>query len=92
MWLGIFATMTRTKLIPLSRVRPKLEIDTVKESKQFGERRAFDVLFPARTFYVLKTSLPACPYTTLIFLQIAPESLPKTGFPSARTHKRKEGC
>lgn len=40
-----------TRLIPLSRVKPQLEIDTVEESKKFGERRAFDVLMEAQRYW-----------------------------------------
>ena len=39
------------KLLSLSKVRPKLEMDTVKEAKKFGDRRAFDVLFQAQRFW-----------------------------------------
>ena len=42
--------MATEKLIPMSRVAPRgEEIDSVKESKQFGGRRAFDVLMQAQT-------------------------------------------
>ena len=42
--------MAREKLIPMSRVAPRCEeIDSVKESKQFGGRRAFDVLMQAQS-------------------------------------------
>ena len=42
--------MAIEKLIPMSRVAPRgEEIDSVKEAKQFGNRRAFDVLMQAQT-------------------------------------------
>jgi hypothetical protein len=40
--------MAELKLIPLSKVRPVEELDSVKEQKQFGERRAFNVLLEAQ--------------------------------------------
>ena len=40
--------MAELKLIPLSKVRPVEELDSVKEQKQFGERRAFNVLMEAQ--------------------------------------------
>lgn len=40
------------RLIPLSRVRPKkVEMDTVAESKQWGDRRAFDILMEAQRYW-----------------------------------------
>ena len=41
----------RTKLIPLSRVKPEEKIDSVAESKKLGERRAFDVLMEAQRYW-----------------------------------------
>ena len=35
----------------MSRVGPKLEMDTVKEAKKFGNRRAFDVLMEAQQYW-----------------------------------------
>lgn len=35
----------------MSHVRPKYEPDTIKESKQFGSRRAFDVLMEAMQYW-----------------------------------------
>ena len=35
----------------MSRVRPKYEPDTIKESKRFGNRRAFDVLMEAQQYW-----------------------------------------
>lgn len=40
--------MTKNRLIPLSKVRPTVEMDTVAASKQWGERRAFSVLMEAQ--------------------------------------------
>ncbi len=40
--------MTTLKLIPLSKVLPADEMDSVKEQKQFGDRRAFGVLMEAQ--------------------------------------------
>lgn len=39
------------RLLPLSRVRPKSEMDTVAESKRFGDRRAFDILMEAQRYW-----------------------------------------
>lgn len=40
------------RLIPLSRVRPKkVKMDTVAESKQWGDRRAFDILMEAQRYW-----------------------------------------
>lgn len=40
------------RLIPLSRVRPKkVKMDTVAESKQWGYRRAFDILMEAQRYW-----------------------------------------
>lgn len=36
------------KLIPLSRITEKNELDSIKAQKQFGDRRAFDVLMEAQ--------------------------------------------
>lgn len=40
--------MATLKLIPLSKVLPADEMDSVKEQKQFGDRRAFGVLMEAQ--------------------------------------------
>lgn len=40
--------MTKNRLIPLSKVRPTVEMDTVAASKQWGGRRAFSVLMEAQ--------------------------------------------
>lgn len=41
--------MAIEKLIPLSRVTPRDEMDSIKEQKQYAGRRAFDVLMQAQT-------------------------------------------
>lgn len=41
----------QAKLIPLSRVRGKVELDTIKHSKHSGNRRAFDVLMEAQSYW-----------------------------------------
>lgn len=38
-------------LMSMKRVRPQVEIDSVKESHQFGNRRAFDVLMEAQQYW-----------------------------------------
>ena len=43
--------MPEEKLIPLSKIRPKSEIDSVKIAKALGERRAFDVLYQAQQYW-----------------------------------------
>jgi len=43
--------MAEERLIPLSRIRPDTEMDTVANSKQFGERRAFSVLMEAQQYW-----------------------------------------
>ena len=43
--------MKEEKLMSMSRVGPKLEMDTVKEAKKFGNRRAFDVLMEAQQYW-----------------------------------------
>lgn len=40
--------MAKRKLIPLSRIREAQEMDSVAVSKQFGDRRAFDILLEAQ--------------------------------------------
>lgn len=40
--------MTKNRLIPLSKVRPTVEMDTIAASKQWGGRRAFSVLMEAQ--------------------------------------------
>lgn len=40
--------MTQERLIPLSRIRERQEMDSVAVSKQFGDRRAFDLLLEAQ--------------------------------------------
>lgn len=40
--------MTQERLIPLSRIRERQEMDSVAFSKQFGDRRAFDLLLEAQ--------------------------------------------
>ena len=39
------------KLLSLNKVRPTKKIDSVKESKQWGKRRAFDVLLQAQQYW-----------------------------------------
>ena len=40
------------RLIPLSRVRPRsVEMDSVAQSKQWGDRRAFDILMEAQHYW-----------------------------------------
>ena len=39
------------KLHSMSRVRPKIEMDSVKEAKKFGNRRAFDVLMMGQHYW-----------------------------------------
>lgn len=43
--------MAKEKLFSMSRVRPQLEMDTVKEAKKFGNRRAFQVLMEAQQYW-----------------------------------------
>lgn len=39
------------KLLSLNKVRPTKKIDSIKESKQWGKRRAFDVLLQAQQYW-----------------------------------------
>lgn len=43
--------MAEEKLFSMKKVRPVLEMDTVKEAKKFGNRRAFHVLMEAQQFW-----------------------------------------
>ena len=43
--------MAKERINRLSRVRPEMEMDTVAESKRFGDRRAFDVLMEAQHYW-----------------------------------------
>lgn len=43
--------MSEERLIPLSRIRPTREMDTVAISKQWGDRRAFSVLMEAQQYW-----------------------------------------
>ena len=43
--------MAEEKLFSMRRVRPMLEMDTIKEAKKFGDRRAFHVLFEAQQYW-----------------------------------------
>lgn len=43
--------MAKEKLFSMKKVRPQLEMDTVKEAKKFGTRRAFDVLMEAQQYW-----------------------------------------
>jgi hypothetical protein len=39
------------KLFSMSKVRPLVKMDSVQEAKEFGNRRAFDVLMEAQTYW-----------------------------------------
>ena len=39
------------KLFSMKKVRPMVEMDTIKEAKKFGDRRAFDVLLQAQRYW-----------------------------------------
>lgn len=39
------------RLVSLSKVRPNIEMDTVAEAKQWGDRRAFDVLMEVQQYW-----------------------------------------
>lgn len=43
--------MAEERLIPLSRIKPSDEMDTIKVSRQFEGRRAFDVLMEAQHYW-----------------------------------------
>ncbi len=43
--------MAEEKLLSMKRVRPVLEMDTIKEAKKFGDRRAFHVLMEAQQYW-----------------------------------------
>lgn len=43
--------MEEEKLLSMSKVRPVMEMDTIKEAKKFGDRRAFHVLMEAQQFW-----------------------------------------
>lgn len=43
--------MAEERLIPLSRIRPDLNMDSVSASKEHGDRRAFDVLMEAQQYW-----------------------------------------
>ena len=43
--------MAEEKLLSMSKVRPMMEMDTIKEAKKFGDRRAFHVLMEAQQFW-----------------------------------------
>lgn len=43
--------MAEERLIPLSRIKPSDEMDTLKVSKQYADRRAFDVLMEAQHYW-----------------------------------------
>lgn len=43
--------MSEEKIMRLSRVKPQMEMDSVKLSKMNGDRRAFDVLFEAQQYW-----------------------------------------
>ena len=44
--------MAREVLLSMKQVRPNTDcIDSVKESKQFGDRRAYDVLMEAQQYW-----------------------------------------
>ena len=44
-------SMAEEKLFSMSKVRPMMEMDTIKEAKKFGDRRAFHVLMEAQQFW-----------------------------------------
>lgn len=43
--------MAEERLIPLSKIKPSDEMDTLKVSKQYADRRAFDVLMEAQHYW-----------------------------------------
>lgn len=43
--------MAEERLLSMSKVRPKLEMDSIKEAKKFGNRRAFNVLMEAQQYW-----------------------------------------
>ena len=43
--------MAQEVLMSLKRVKPQIEMDSVKESHQYGNRRAFDVLMEAQQYW-----------------------------------------
>ena len=43
--------MAEEILMSLKRVKPQVEMDSVKESRQFGNRRAFDILMEAQQYW-----------------------------------------
>lgn len=43
--------MAKKKLIPLSRLKPANELDSVATEKEYGERRAFDVMLQAQQYW-----------------------------------------
>jgi len=43
--------MAEEKLLSMSKVRPVMEMDTIKEAKKLGDRRAFHVLMEAQQFW-----------------------------------------
>ena len=43
--------MAEEKLLSMRNVRPLLEMDTIKEAKKFGDRRAFHVLMEAQQYW-----------------------------------------
>lgn len=43
--------MPEEKLLSMKKVRPHIEVDSVKELKKFGFRRAFDVLMEAQQYW-----------------------------------------
>lgn len=45
---SFFCMAQKRKLIPLSRIKPKVEMDSIKEVKRLGDRRAFNVLMEAQ--------------------------------------------
>ena len=47
----ISKAMAEERLIPLSRVRPDIEMDSIIASKQWGDRRAFSVLMEAQQYW-----------------------------------------
>ena len=47
----ISKAMAEERLIPLSRVRPDIEMDSIAASKQWGDRRAFSVLMEAQQYW-----------------------------------------
>ena len=43
--------MAEERLLSMKKVRPQLEMDSIKEAKKFGDRRAFNVLMEAQQFW-----------------------------------------